>query len=121
MLVKPSLSVLVQVVGHRERACWDDTQLESPNRYKTRCRLQLAEGSECSVRPRRESRNEPDAERHPGRTTSAYHITDDLPQSMRDQLREARTAQFVDLAGAMNEHQSQRWTTYKAFMANPAF
>ena len=72
----------------------------------------------CVRRPRRESRLEPDAERPPSRRVSSYDITDDLPDQIRNRLAEARAAQFGDLTGAMSEKQSQRWTTYKAFMAN---
>ena len=50
-----------------------------------------AEGSERSVRPRRESRVKPDAERPPSRRVSSYDITDDLPAQIRSQLADART------------------------------
>ena len=43
-----------------------------------------AEGSERSVRPRRESRVEPEAERPPSRRVSSYDITDDLPEQIRN-------------------------------------
>ena len=77
-----------------------------------------AEGYERSVRQRRESRAEPDAERLRRRKVSSYDITDDLPQQTRVQFPEARNAQFGDLAGAMSEQQNQRWTTYKVSIAN---
>ena len=42
-----------------------------------------AEGSERTVRPRRESRVEQEAERPPSRRVSSYDITDDLPEQIR--------------------------------------
>ena len=77
-----------------------------------------AEGSERSVSPRRESRIEPEAERPPSRRVSSYDITDDLPEQIRNQLADARTAQVGDLTGTMTKKQCQTWTAFKAFMAN---
>ncbi|CAE7485320.1 unnamed protein product, partial [Symbiodinium pilosum] len=80
--------------------------------------LDRAEGSERSVRPRHESRVEPEAERPPSRRASSYDITDDLPEQIRSQLADAHTAQFGDLSGTMTKKQCQTWTAFKAFMAN---
>ena len=77
-----------------------------------------AEGSERSVRPRRERCVEPEADRPPSRRVSSYDITDDLPQQMHDNWQEMPAAQFGDLTGAMNAQSGKRWTTYKASMAN---
>ena len=77
-----------------------------------------AEGSELSVRPRRGSRVEPEAERPPSRRASSYDITNDLPEQIRNQLADARAAQFGDLSGAMTRKQCQTWTAFQAFMAN---